>query len=402
MNYNKLLILIDKLKSIAIIGHPNGNMQDLIMFGNLIFQGRNNVSEFYNTFDEINNLIDSNNEISQTFSKETIKNKIIEMLRNSIVRNIPLTLDQVKDFVTSSLSEKLIDFEIFRVLNGVELKGDDIQKLGPFCIYQWGKHKNQIKLNFKIENNKFGTLVNFNDEDILVSVKTNVRDPKKALELADNKFSQFENIISYMLGKRDSCYHVSIFNYGNSSLLKHLIISQEKKSIGVKRQGAFINIEISDPQITDANYVWSLLENDNLNEIQARLLKAIEWVGKARNDLDDTNAFVQYVFAIESLLSFSDKGIITPSIANQMSEYSAFIIGGNYKERVKIVKLIKNLYSCRSAIVHGRQKTPIDVDLLDAAKIAIKLIVKFTTDDILKKITTMEELTKTINKKKFS
>jgi hypothetical protein len=45
--------------------------------------------------------------------------------------------------------------------------------------------------------------------------------------------------------------------------------------------------------------------------------------------------------------------LLSPSIANQLAEFSAFILGEELLTRTKYLRIVKDLYGKRSAVAHG-------------------------------------------------
>lgn len=134
------------------------------------------------------------------------------------------------------------------------------------------------------------------------------------------------------------------------------------------------------------------------------MIAAIEWVGKGLRDSDDpAKAFVQFVFAIEALLTFQKKGVlVSPSIASQLAEYSAFILGSDYDSRLEVGKLIKNLYNHRSAIAHGGSQSVLESEVNDALYLVKSLITQMITKPELVAMTSIDQLQEWVSRQKYS
>lgn len=58
--------------------------------------------------------------------------------------------------------------------------------------------------------------------------------------------------------------------------------------------------------------------------------------------------------------------LVSPSITYQISEFAAFIISDELESRLVIEKMVKKLYSKRSAIAHGGSSDVDDKDVNEA------------------------------------
>lgn len=100
--------------------------------------------------------------------------------------------------------------------------------------------------------------------------------------------------------------------------------------------------------------LWNLLDFElSRNELEERIMKSIEWVGKAYGEEDESVALLEISFAFEALLKNDEKAIINPSIVASLSESYAFINGENADERIELEAKFKKFYSERSGMIHG-------------------------------------------------
>lgn len=100
--------------------------------------------------------------------------------------------------------------------------------------------------------------------------------------------------------------------------------------------------------------LWNLLDfESSRNELEERIMKSIEWVGKAYGEEDEGVALLEISFAFETLLKNDEKAIINPSIVASLSESYAFINGDNVDERISLESEFKKFYGERSGLVHG-------------------------------------------------
>lgn len=407
MDSQELLSLLEELKNLAEIGVKPDIRQSYRAFGLgdriISFQGPDKIKKLDNV---IEIFLQNNHEIHKTVSSTMVAESIINIIKESLLNGVEITKNTVNTFYETLLSMPVEEWEVLRYLFGVKISSNDPVRLGPFTIYDWEKHISIIDEKYphahllnQIELAKVS-------KSILIGVKIVSRDHQRALELADIKFIKFENVLRYMIANRSGHCHIGIFEYRGRSFLEAITVSQSRSTSSAQGRGAYYDVDVDMPFITDQSHghdrIWALLEKPELNEMEKRIISTIEWVGKGINDLDDANAFIQYIFAIEALLTYSDKTVVTPSIMSQISEASAFIIENTYEKREELDRLVRKLYERRSAIAHsGIQKVTTD-ELQKALWLVKKLIIKMTTNDELKKMSSIEQLIKWVRQKKYS
>jgi len=150
------------------------------------------------------------------------------------------------------------------------------------------------------------------------------------------------------------------------------------------------------------NYrVWELLNKPEHNEIEKRILRAIDWIGMAICENQPAIAFIQCAFAIECLLQDNNE-FISKSITAQISEYTAFIIGRDKNHRRDIAKVFKELYKVRSKIAHGVIVDSLYEELQAIIWLSKQIVINFLLKPELRNITSMELLREFIEDKRYS
>jgi hypothetical protein len=93
----------------------------------------------------------------------------------------------------------------------------------------------------------------------------------------------------------------------------------------------------------------SILEKDEKlrNDLEKRILNAIRWIGAGVHSGSECNKFLMFIIALECLLMRRNEGK-SPLIA----ERCAFLLSDKTDGRLKIDKVVKELYDTRSEIVH--------------------------------------------------
>ena len=81
---------------------------------------------------------------------------------------------------------------------------------------------------------------------------------------------------------------------------------------------------------------------------------------------ENSVAFTQAMYGIESLLQYEQKGeMISKSIVASIAENVAFLLGCNFDERKELEKQFKELYGIRSKIAHGKSNDISAYEVLD-------------------------------------
>jgi len=320
----------------------------------------------------------------------------------------------------------LEEWEIFRPLYGASFSSSEMLELGCYKIYSIAKYQEHVQA---IPNSD--SLLDISSPDpknhLVISIRVDAHDSAKAKVLADIKFHQFDNIIRYMLGNSHCFWDVAVFNYIGTYLLKNACLSSTGWESNHTIDGVVDIVELDgnfpvpfeemdqerfkdykfqqffkNPHLGH-EWIWNTLSKPKPTDLQGRLISAIEWTGKSLRDSDKSRAFVQLVFALESLFTFKEKGVlVSPGIASQISEFSAFILGSDYESRTQTEEAVKDIYAKRSGIVHGGNKHISEQDFREALSLVKKLISKMTTDPTLRDIPTSKDLNNWVKKQKYS
>lgn len=371
---------------------------------NLYFSGHD-----INTFETVSERIwKSNIDLFETVTLKSVKDQIIKLLQKQVFDDENITQEETDQLIPTFLSMPIQVWEVFRPLYGAILPPNEVAPLvlGPYTIYHVKHHKANILEKYPHGNMIYELELEHMDTELTISVIIRARENIRAKELSENKFRQFDNIIRYMLGHHHQ-YDVAVLDFNNRGLSKSLIFSSEVAASSSSVTGTIQRLLITDQFFQDSNngnlWIWNTLNSDKLNDLEKRIFAAINWIGKGSKEKDTTNSFVQYVFALESLFTFQKKGVlVSPSIANQLSEFSAFILGNDIDSRKRYLKTVKDLYSKRSAIAHGGSQVILEDEVIEAYMLVKYLIVTLITHPDLKALKSMDELQQWVENLKYS
>lgn len=367
---------------------------------NVSFLGYEKVASYQKNLED---LYLFNKDIYSTLTLKTFEKSLINLIRVLRTEKRKTKKEDLQSLISDFKKKKIIESEVFYELCGCKISKDFIQ-LGDFTIYNYAKSSHLIekKYSYLINNNFY---FEKRKTDVFLSVKVKARENSKATEIADEIVKSFENVFNYSLADFKHQSSVGVFNYHKWNNINRIICNKSNSGFNGTSE-IVLPVEIDHDFFMDKKQgndkIWNLITKSNKSEIEKRLLQAIEWIGKGVYDKDNSKSLVQFVFAIEGMLQFNEKGLITPSIVSQISDWLAFIIKDDLTERKEIVKFFKQTYRKRSSIVHGNSKAVELDDLQMAFKIAKSMVIRFLVHKPFCDLKTMEELKEHINDLKFS
>jgi len=402
--YKKILNLFLEIKENARFNiKPTDQVYRTFNYDAVVFDGIKSVNIFNENIDAI---LNSDKEISGTLSKETVIKEVIQMIYDSYNNKIEISEKGIFDFWVNLKSKEIIEFEILRKMDNVKLDSSEPYVLGPFTFYNLECHMGAIYNRYpeiKSEIEKYAITIN---SDVWVSVKVSARDIKKSRYLADLQFNKLENILRYMIGDISGKNNIGILDFKGAEIKRTLILSHKIFSNANNLIGPINIVDIRDDFFINQNgnkRIWDILKQNNASDLEHKILNSIEWTGKGLNEMDNSKAFIQFFFAIEALLTYNDGDMISPSIANSISETISFILCDKLKDRLEMEKIIKNLYKKRSAIVHGRASANLqESDLITTYHIANSLVVILLNSSEYKCFKSNKELHEWVKEKKYS
>jgi len=370
----------------------------------LLFYGNDKVKQFE---EAVECFWKADDEVYETIAKETVKNRLVDLVFDYCKAEEPLTDSTIEQLFCNFIKIPKEEWEAFRPLYGASLSTTMPLTLGPFTVYKWELHQSAIISNYPNAEDLLRS--NHQDdlrENLIVSVRVFSRDSSRAVEFADARFRQFENVVRYMIGDKEGRSDVGIFDYRGLHRSQAIVLSKTSLATAGQLKGVLNLTPIDDSFFIDASagnaWIWNTLNSSNPSNLQKRVLAAIEWTGKGLRDLDHSKSFVQFIFAIEALLTFKEKGIlVSPSIASQLAEFTAFIVGTDFESRSWVERLVKKLYDSRSSVAHGGSQSVLQSQVLDAFGLVKSLITHMIIDPDLSAMTSMEQLQSWVNKKKY-
>ncbi|WP_044642613.1 HEPN domain-containing protein [Risungbinella massiliensis] len=349
-------------------------------------------------------LVDNFMEISdfnKTISREFMDKKLREELIQKLDKSIEIDEKDIEAFVSDLKNRyKKGKWKVYRPLYGLYLNDDSPKELGPFTFYNYKYHKEQ--LNFErtkpdsFEQDMLDSM--FDDEVVVVKMKVVARESKKAFESADQKLRQLANILRFQNPAFARGQYGFFRRTSNYEALSGICISESNYSHLTLKGDSQVKIDLNDLIETEFDKIWELSNKENLYEMEDRILRAVEWIGKGLADFNDPKKCLpQLAFALEAL--FSSK---SEAVRGRLADFSAFLLKNSVEDRIEIFKYITDLYDNRSSIVHGRTKDMDERYLFNAVLVIRDIIKKLLTDEQLSTFKSLTELDNWLKEKKFS
>lgn len=295
-----------------------------------------------------------------------------------------------KSFKNDFQDYETVTQEIFKVLKGCEISSKEPLNLSHFTFYNWPKHYKFIKNKYpKAFEKQYSSFYDEKSPMTLISTVVKSKDFYKGNEIADLKLKKIENILRYLF--TDSSYShsglkhfdIGIFDFRDKELIESQTVTANSKGGNLKYTGTSRNLVLNKKSLISKKYlnkIWEILDKENPNNVELRILNSIEWIGKAKHEIEKEKAFIQYFIAIESLINVNEISIISPGVSDKIREYASFILVKNKIQRMEIHKQFSYLYGIRSSIVHGSSKNVTKYDLEDVQNFSEMLIIEFLSN----------------------
>ncbi|WP_433948133.1 hypothetical protein [Bacillus tropicus] len=409
MDFRKLHSLIEGLLGRVEKGEvERRDNEPIIRFNGevmLTFQGNESVSAFN---DAVDFLWKNDKDIFDTINRKVIRDKLVNLISHAADGDT-VNLETVKEMVAEIKSIPVERYEVLSPVYGVEYFKADPLEIGPYTIYNKDIHRNVLVekypyskqvLTMRLDDENIGS-------DVVIGVCENARSANRANEKARLKLQRFEDTIRFMIGDHSKRYDVGIFNFNSYRTNSEIVLSEKTAVSNISIAGTVDKVPLHQFPINDSEYghdkIWGILAKDNPSNLEKRIITAIEWSGKALRDEEPARAFTQYIFGLEALLQFQQRGVmVSPSITYQISEFAAFIISDELKGRLEVEKMVKNLYGKRSAIAHGGSSDVNETELFEAMYLNKMIITSLLTNEALRDIKTIEQLGEWAKTQKYS
>jgi hypothetical protein len=218
--------------------------------------------------------------------------------------------------------------------------------------------------------------------DSVCSVYRVVAEPLRARELAEQETHRALDLLRYSIPAlhldKDKV-EVGLSSQVPSSFQPSLALSSIGFEQGRRRLNYFYEISRKNCEILERMHIFELSEvltksHDQVNEFEKILLRGIHWFACSQTQVERENKILNLTTCLEVFFTPEERDPISNSIA----EGVALVLGKDLIERKHLKKRVKDLYSLRSKISHGKHKTVLDQDMIDLQGIAMSLLIKMT------------------------
>jgi len=337
--------------------------------------------------------------------------QLLRTLRSANRQAIPSDVDDVFAMVEA---EPVGEYEVFQPIFGAtwDAGGATPLEFGPFTVYHRTAHRSHLEAKYPACDPRWlaRDLDDF-DSDLLVSTIVRARDRDAINGIAERRLHRFENLIVFMMSRLDGTYDFAVFDPKPRRSVQHLCLSAglPQPLAGWRAVGPVLAVDLAATHWTNPNLgfdrLWDLARADiatarpNKDDLlRERILNAVDWTAKGLRDELSDRQFVQFMFALEALLSSGDRDV---PLTSRLAEFTAHIVGGGQDRRIAHDKEVRHLYQVRSDIAHGRVQEASPADRVLARDVVNTVIVRLLTHKELGTMQLMTELERWIERRRY-
>lgn len=312
--------------------------------------------ELFNAILEELYLSDKN--IIKRFSRKTTFKEIEKKILIHRKSNILFSKEQADNIFSELLKVESQSLCVLSPISGIRLTSEN----GEFSVFKFGRSSTlQLPLA--------------NDSEYYIQIKINdVYDNEVAISCASNAFDDFSRLVTFISGKNDNSIVIKI------GLPVYPRIGEEKMYVEtssyqlLKDISDFPNASVNNRYVdiipidheyfkdnSDFSKLLSLYEkkhsNLQMSDIEKRIVNSSLAIGESMSSENTKNSIIYTCIALEILFSFDDGSIFQKSIGDRLADTFVFIVANDKESRINTSKIVKKVYSMRSSLVHGGDKT---------------------------------------------
>ncbi len=338
----------------------------------------------YQEFDKFTNNIHNDNSINRLVSKEFIINIAFDWIIKTykIKQAESSFMELLIEQINLAIKEYKISYPIYYLEIGKSFNIGDV-KFEYFTKEQYDNFVNNFSsLNSENKENPYEALRHKYQGKVFCScIVKSERD--KAIEITLKKCSLAVDILKICSDTVDVPFAKLSFDIDSRTRenIKNEVLIQETSDLNN------FNTDIyrlpAQHQIYDRD--WELILKRNLGifqqfisrletnhtELESLIINAIKRFGNALSISNLHQRIVELFTILESLLLKNQDLPIIESV----TKYCSKLVSKSPQERKKIIQLLKNMYSIRSAIIHHGINKEFEIDHLRKLQIVIKLLI---------------------------
>ena len=348
--------------------------------------------------------------VASTTSAQRVEEEIAKAIKDNLASGTSFSGSDVSNIMRNLNSTSLEDWQVFRRLDGATVSRGSIN-LGHLRVFRRDRYLAHVKRRYRH--------VLLSDADRLfpetaldplqlqavISTTVAARDSTYAREVADLRFKWFDRGIRFVVG-RSRLYTVGVFDNEGYRWSQFIALSPTGQD-GREHYSGSIPFDLSSYDLKSTalglDELWGILSqaetvaNEPRENIHARILRAVDWVGRGVNDRDHVNAFIQFIFALEALFTVG-----SGSIGTRLAESASYLLGSTFNDRVARYEEVTTLYAKRSEVAHGDVSAVSEADTELAFKYVRSCVARMLTHRRISKMQGYSEFQDWVKKNKFS
>jgi len=311
----------------------------------------------------ITDILREYKELASNTSRDSVSDLLFDLICKAKKDCSFIDKNQMQTEIVQKLTNKpLIEREVFHKIYGLTVSNELPIVAGRVRFYNYQSFTKHLFGTHDIKHtNPIDVLLShFTEQDAIISTTIKTRDNKKARELGYKEFEAIESILRFFISFWNLKYFdIGIIHLQKSDFDEHIILHDDSMSFEMNLVGKRNALDFDDFQSRFVKHDFSpvgLIEKfckQNKNQMENRLLMAIELLGRAVYDLGKPISFLFSMMAIEALIQLDTKNLVNQSISAQISEYCAFLLEDTRDKRIEVERMMKRLYGVRSKIAHG-------------------------------------------------
>lgn len=316
------------------------------------------IERYYLTLEEI---FLSEKFICERFSRKKIFSYVENLLIKNKLKNSIFCKESSDNFFLELSEIKPKDVYVLAPISGIRINLSE----SKFSIFEF-VHVSKLKM----------PLSNGADYYIKVFIQ-NIYDDQIAISKAKNAFDDFARLAIFISGRNDKNIFIKtgLPIYPNiSQTLMYVETSSYQLFCDDKEfpSGEISNKYIEKIPIDNDFFIHneqfskllSLYEKKHfgkkISDLEKRIVNASLSIGESMMSENIKNSIIYTCIALEILFSFDEGSIFQKSIADRLADTFVFIVAKDKQSRIDTSKIIKKVYSMRSALVHGGEKSTND------------------------------------------
>ena len=354
---------------------------------------------------------DHKKEIAKTYSRKNFNEQLEELLYKLKSNQQQLKQSHIDELYKRLSNEPLLEYDIIHPVSGINFNSFinyENFMLGNYDNIRKYIDEKYMDIDANTQNFIARSKGEMKEYASFIVVKTNARDADKARELAYDKMKDIEAVLRFFASiyNKELC-DIGILDFKSCKVDKSFILTDELKQRSSSISGARIELNWSDFHKRCNSYIEPLLKiiskpEKDITDIEKRIILAVNFCSRAIYDRENVVGFLEAMMAIEALLQMNSDALISPSITYQIAEYCSFLLHTTSDGRKNINKVMHKLYKIRSKISHGKTEKFSKEDFEQLWDIAITLILKFLSDEDLKKMQEDSELKEYIDNLRYT